>query len=95
MCNGLTKWASFCFLYIEVNPLMITCGISKKLYLLLCDGQVVAVTQVLSNMGFEVFVVFDDCGHSRSLAIPDALVLTGLVVEKQRYERNVKGTTDN
>jgi len=34
----------------------------------------------LANMGLEIFVVFDDCGHGRSLAIPDALVLTGLRV---------------
>ena len=95
MCDGLAKWASLCFFYIEVNPLMITCGIGEKLYLFLCDGQVVAVAQVLSNMGFKVFVVFDDCGHVQSLAIPDALVLTGLVVEEQRNECDVKGATDN
>ena len=95
MSDGLTEWTGLCFLNIKVDPLMIACRIGKKLNLFLSDCHVVAETQVLADMSFEIFVVFNDCCHAQSLAIPDALVLTGLGVEEKSYERNVKSTADD
>ncbi len=94
MGDRLTERTGLCLFNVEVYPLMITSCIGEKLHLFLRDCHVIAVSQMLANMGFEIFVVFDDCGHGQSLAIPDALVFTGLGVEEKCDERNIKGDTD-
>ena len=95
MRDGLTEWTRLSLFNIQVDPLVVTGCVCKELHLFLCDGDVVAVSQVLANMCFEIFVVFDDCGHAESLAIPDALMLTGLGVQQQCEDRNVKCTADD
>ena len=80
MGNRLAKWARFCLLNVEVNPLVVACCISKQLHLLLGDSEIVAIAKMLAYMGFEVFVVFDNGGDWNRLAVPNALMLTALSV---------------
>jgi hypothetical protein len=76
MGNGLSKWSSLCTFYIKMDPLVVSSSICEHLYLFLGDGDVVAVTQMLSNVGHEVCLVFNDRCHYLSVADTGALIRT-------------------
>lgn len=90
MGNRLAKWARFCLLNVEVNPLVVACCIGEQLHLLLGHSEVVAIAKMLAYMGFEVFVVFDNGGHRNRLAVPNALMLTALSVKEEGHEGYVE-----
>ncbi len=49
MRDGATKRPCFGFFSVNMNPLVITCGISKSIDLLLCDGDPIAHSDFLSD----------------------------------------------
>jgi len=66
--DGLSERTGLCALGVEVNPLMVACGVCEELYLLLGDGDVIAVTEMLANVSHEVCLIFDDGCHDFSVA---------------------------
>ena len=68
MCNGLTKRSRLGALGVQVNPLVISGGISEELYLLLSNREVLAVSKMLANMSHEVCLIFNDGCHVFSVA---------------------------
>ena len=53
-------------------------------------SEVIAIAKMLTYMGFEVFVVFDNGGHWNRLAVPNALVLAALGMKKKGNEGHVE-----
>lgn len=86
MGNSLTERARLGLLNVEVNPLMVACGVGEQLHLLLGDSEVVAIAKMLAYMGFEVFVVFDNGGHWNRLAVPNALMFATLRMQEEGEE---------
>ena len=82
MGDGCAKGTLLGLFDIHMNPLMIASCISKGIDHLLGHGEVVAVAEVLTDMGFDAVGALHDCfGHA--LVIPDALVFLALGVQKQ------------
>jgi len=87
--NRRSERTILCLLHVDVDPLMVTGGVGKCVHHLLGDSDVVAVSEMLADVGFDAVGAFHD-GFGHGLVIPDSLVLAALGMEQQRQEGSIE-----
>ncbi len=68
MCDGSAEGTGLGSLDVDVDPLVVTGGIGELVHLLLGDLDVVAVAEVLADLGLQTVDAFDDRRHGRIIA---------------------------